>query len=53
LLPDKRVRKARRRKAVKPANAARSEVRKILAEAASHFDELVELWEKTRGKTSE
>jgi hypothetical protein len=36
---------ARRKKAVKPANAKRSDVRNILTAAQRHFDELVQLWE--------
>jgi len=31
--------------AVRPPNAKRSDVKKILNEAAAHFDELVALWE--------
>jgi hypothetical protein len=31
---------------IRPGNAKRSEVRKILRSAAEHFDELVSLWEK-------
>jgi hypothetical protein len=35
---------------VRPANAKRSDVRKILNAAALHFEELVVLWEAMRGK---
>jgi hypothetical protein len=35
---------ARRTDAIRPANAKRSDVRKILIVAAAHFEELVELW---------
>jgi hypothetical protein len=31
---------------IRPGNAKRSDVRKILRSAAEHFDELVSLWEK-------
>jgi len=31
---------------IRPSNAKRSDVRKILRSAAEHFDELVSLWEK-------
>ncbi|MGB9235567.1 MAG: DUF4160 domain-containing protein [Terriglobales bacterium] len=31
--------------AIRPANAKRSDVRKILQVAADHFEELAELWE--------
>jgi hypothetical protein len=34
--------------AIRPANAKRSDVRKILKAAAKHFDELTALWEKAR-----
>ena len=36
---------AKRKKAVKPANAKRSDIRNILIAAQEHFDELVRLWE--------
>jgi hypothetical protein len=39
------ARLAGRRKAVKPADTKRSDVRNILALAQEHFDELVALWE--------
>ncbi len=35
--------------AIRPGNAKRNDVRKILALAAEHFEELVELWEKIHG----
>ena len=41
---------AQRNDAIRPANAKRSEVKKILSAAALHFEELVELWEGVRGK---
>lgn len=37
---------ANRRDAVRPGNAKRSNIRRILLTAAAHFDALVELWEK-------
>ena len=36
---------ARRGDAVRPANAKRSDVKKILRAAAEHFEELAALWE--------
>jgi hypothetical protein len=41
---------AQRNDTVRPANAKRSDVKKILSAAALHFEELVELWEEVRGK---
>jgi hypothetical protein len=41
---------AKRNNAVRPANAKRSDVKKILNSAALHFDELAALWEAVRGK---
>lgn len=41
---------AKRTDAVTPANAKRSDVRKILIRAAMHFEELVALWEEVHGK---
>ncbi|MGA2356696.1 MAG: DUF4160 domain-containing protein [Terriglobales bacterium] len=41
---------AKRSDAVTPANAKRSDVRKILNSAALHFEELVALWEEVHGK---
>jgi len=35
--------------AIRPGNAKRSSVRRILNEAAAHSDELVALWEKMHG----
>jgi Domain of unknown function (DUF4160) len=42
---------ARRDDAVRPANAKRSDVKKILNAAARHFEALVALWEEVHGKT--
>jgi uncharacterized protein DUF4160 len=39
-----------RNDAVRPADAKRSDVRKILNVAALHFEELAELWERIHGK---
>jgi hypothetical protein len=50
LLPDGNAALAERADAVRPSNAKRSDVKKILSAAASHFDELVELWEKNHDK---
>lgn len=41
---------AERNDAVRPANAKRSDVKKILNAAALHFEELVGLWEEINGK---
>lgn len=40
---------AERRDAVRPADAKRSDVRKILNGAASHFEELAALWRSIHG----
>lgn len=37
---------AERADAIRPGNAKRNSVRRVLQIAAEHFDELVELWEK-------
>ena len=37
---------ANRRDAVRPGNAKRSDIRRILNAAADHFEELVALWER-------
>lgn len=50
---DRTVALANRDDAVRPANAKRSDVKKILREAAAHFDELTALWEKIRGESSD
>lgn len=41
---------ADRKDAVRPANAKRSDVSKILSAAALHFEELTALWEKIHGQ---
>jgi hypothetical protein len=43
---DGNVTLADRADCIRPGNAKRSDVRKILRAAAKHFDELVSLWEK-------
>jgi hypothetical protein len=40
-----------RRDAIRPANAKRADVRKILNCSAVHFEELVALWESIHGQT--
>jgi len=41
---------AERKDAIRPANAKRSEVKRILNAAAQHYDELATLWEEIHGK---
>ena len=41
---------AKRADAVRPANAKRSDVKKVLRAAAKHFDDLAELWESIHGE---
>lgn len=41
---------ADRKDAVRPANAKKSDIRKILNEAARHFEALVALWEEIHGE---
>lgn len=50
LLPDGQIDLAKRKAAIRPANAKKSDVRKILTIAADHCDELSALWEKIHGK---
>lgn len=45
LRPGRTVALADRADAIRPGNAKRSSVRRVLRGAAQHFDELVELWE--------
>jgi hypothetical protein len=49
LLADGKVAKSARREAVRPANAKRSDVRRILDAAATHAVELNQLWEARHG----
>lgn len=44
---------AKRHDAIRPANAKRSEVKKVLRAAAEHFEELAALWEAIHGKSSD
>jgi Domain of unknown function (DUF4160) len=41
---------AKRNDAIRPSDAKRSDVKKILDVAALHFGELAELWEEIHGK---
>ena len=50
LRSDGAVALAGRDDAVQPANAKRSDVKKILKAAALHFEELAALWEAMRGE---
>jgi len=50
LRPDGNVALADRKDAIRPANAKRSDLKKILAAAAQHFEELAILWEEVHGK---
>ena len=47
---DGNVALAKRYDAVRPANAKRSDVKKILRAAVLHFEELVALWENIYGE---
>jgi hypothetical protein len=40
---------AHRTDATRPSNGSKADVRHVLAIAAQHFDELVDLWEKHHG----
>jgi hypothetical protein len=42
---------ATRNDAIRPANAKRSDVKKVMDAAARHFNALVALWEEVHGKT--
>ena len=53
LLPDGRVIQSDRSRAVVPANAKRSDVRRIIEIAEKHGPELLALWESVHGKQSE
>jgi hypothetical protein len=50
LKTDGTVALADRNDAIRPVNAKRSQVKKILRTAAQHFDELAELWEEVHGQ---
>ena len=51
LKSDRTVALANREGTIRPGNAKRSDVRKILRAAAELFDELAALWETIHGKT--
>ena len=51
LRPDGAIALADRKDAIRPADAKRSDVKKILNAAAEHFDDLAALWEGVHGKT--
>ena len=46
LLADGTVQKARRKDAILPADAKRTDIRKVLETAAEYYDELVAAWEQ-------
>lgn len=50
LLPDGNVALADRKDAIRPRAAKRSDIKKVLSSAASHFDELNALWEEIHGE---
>jgi len=50
---DRTIALAKRADAVRPANAKRSDVKKILKAAAARFDDLAALWEAVHGETSD
>ena len=52
LLPGGKIVRSTRPRPIKPANAQRSEINRILYVAAAHSIELQQLWEKTHGQTS-
>ena len=49
LRPGRTVALAKRKDAILPPNAKKSDVKRALDVAAKYFDELVELWEKMHG----
>jgi hypothetical protein len=49
LLTDENIALAQRKDSIRPGNAKRSDVKKILNAAAVHFKELAELWERIHG----
>lgn len=50
LRSDGNVALADHKDAIRPSNAKRSDVKKILNTAAEHFDDLAALWEGIHGK---
>ncbi len=53
LLPEGKTVQSRRANPIRPRNAKWSDVRKMLAVAARHAEELNRLWEETQGTASE
>ena len=52
LLPGGKVIQSRRSDAIRPLDAKRSDVRRILSLAAMHSTELHDIWEKIHGSAS-
>jgi len=52
LLPGGKVIQSSRNDAIRPIDAKRSDVRRILSMAALHATELQEIWEKVHGSAS-
>jgi hypothetical protein len=50
LQKDGTVALAERKDAIRPANAKKTDVKKILTAAAQHFEELTALWEEIHGQ---
>jgi Domain of unknown function (DUF4160) len=50
LLKTGEVQLAKRKQAIRPGNAKKTDVRKALSMAAQYFEELALLWEGTHGK---
>jgi Domain of unknown function (DUF4160) len=50
LRSDGNVALADRKDAIRPGNAKRADVKRVLNTAAQHFEELVRLWEGIHGK---
>ena len=50
ILPNGDVQLARRKRAIRPKDAKKSDVKKVLDLAAEHSEELKGLWEKVHGK---
>ena len=50
LLSDGNIALADRKDAIRPGNAKRSTVKKVLTTALAHYDDLVALWEEVHGQ---
>jgi hypothetical protein len=50
LLSNGNVALADRKDAIRPGNAKRSTVKKVLTAALAHYDDLVALWEEVHGQ---